>query len=142
MNNALRQELGAAKQTISQVKRQNEELTQKLAALEAWKARVEQDAHPAIEAERRRADKAVSEAGLLRDEERVKWITMVGEVRPVVARLIRQGGKDDAILGTAEEIVSLVDMFGDTVVANLPGATRVDRRRIRTAGAARAAFKV
>jgi hypothetical protein len=133
VNNRLRHDLDDAARQIRHLEQQLHDTTRRLEAAEAWRANVDADAHPAIAAERLRADLAVAEAEEARTAEREHWLDLVERTRPIVTRILKQYPRDCS-LGKVREVADLAEIYGDAIGECLPGANRTMRRNTRTRG--------
>jgi len=118
----LRSELKQSQEARQRLERRLAESERDRDELRKWKQEATEVAHPAITAERLRADEAVAKVAAEVERENARWTAMIERLRPWVARL----SEDAMHLMSYDECEVLCELFGGDEI--LPGATRTARR--------------
>lgn len=136
VNNDLRHKLADYERQINQQQRTIDQYEHDVADLQRRLDEIETAYHPAIVAERKRAEHFAAEKRAAVESEAHAWRSLAEEVLPSVRALIRNVPPDAPVF-SKESMDDMVALFGSTVFDDLPDSNRDARRARRTAAEAR-----
>lgn len=138
----LREQLRAANEARQRVEARLERTERERDQAVARLMRIEASEHPAIEAERARAEHAAAETRDAVLAERDRWRGMVDASRRTVSRMIAALPADAQVFeADLADVAALAEMYGGEIARGLPRSNRNMRRNAANAAQVRWAFR-